>query len=66
MVIVIYSTYEFHIMDKHTLCINTDVNIEDILKQINNKKYKEYIKTNINNILYVTPNDFKLLPIKIN
>lgn len=69
------STYEFHIVDKHTLCINTagacfirpiiDVNIEDILSQIDNGEYKEYIKLNINNSLCITPNDLKLLPVKI-
>lgn len=69
------STYEFHIVDKHTLCINTagacfirpivDINLKDILKQIDNNEYKEYIKTNINNSLCITPNDLKLVPVKI-
>lgn len=69
------STYEFHIVDKYTLCINTagacfirpivDINIEDILSQIDNNEYKEYIKLNINNSLCITPNDLKLIPIKM-
>jgi methylase of polypeptide subunit release factors len=69
------STYEFHVVDKHTLCINTagacfirpiiDINIEDILSQIDNSEYKEYIKLNINNSLCITPNDLKLVPINI-
>lgn len=69
------STYEFHIVDKHTLCINTagacfirpvvDINIESLLLQIDNSEYKEYIKLNINNSLCITPNDLKLVPINI-
>jgi len=70
------STYEFNIVDENTLCINTagacfikpimDISIKEILKQINKEEIKEYLKNNINNSLCFTPNDLKLIPLKIN
>lgn len=71
------STYEFFMVDKNTLCINTagacfikinpkiNISLSDIMQQINNEEYKDYIKSNINNSLCLTTNDLKMLPIKI-
>ncbi len=64
-------------VDKNTLCINTagacfikinpkiNISLSDIMQQINNEEYKDYIKSNINNSLCLTTNDLKMLPIKI-
>ncbi len=71
------STYEFFIADKHTLCINTagacfvlpvleNISIENIKQQIENDDVKDYLKNNVNNSLCLTPNDLKLIPIKVN
>lgn len=69
------STYELFKIDKNTLCINTagacfikpiiDLSIDEIFNQINKEEIKDYIKNNINNSLCFTPNDLKLIPIKI-
>ena len=69
------STYEFTIVDKNTLCINTagacfikpliNIGVNNIEEQINKKEIKEYLKNNVNNSLCLTPNDLKLIPIKI-
>lgn len=71
------ATYEFFMVDKNTLCINTagacfikinpkiNIFLSDIMQQINNDEYKDYIKSNINNSLCLTTNDLKMLPIKI-
>ncbi len=71
------STYDFFLVDKNTLCINTagacfikinpiiNISISNIMEQINNNEYKNYIKNNINNSLCLTTNDLKMLPIKI-
>ncbi len=69
------STYELTKVDSNTLCINTagacfikpiiDVDIDDLYSKINKSSIKEYIKTNINNSLSFTPNDLKLIPVKI-
>ncbi len=71
------STYEFFIADKHTLCINTagacfvlpvleNISIENIKQQIESDDIKDYLKNNVNNSLCLTPNDLKLIPIKVN
>lgn len=69
------STYKLTKLDKNTLCINTagacfirpliDISIDDIYSQINKEEIKDYIKNNINNSLCFTPNDLKLIPIRI-
>jgi len=69
------STYELTKIDPHTLCINTagacfiqpiiDIDLNYLLSILDNQEIKTYIQDNINNSLSFTPNDLKLIPIRI-
>lgn len=69
------STFDFNIVDKNYLCINTsgacfvlpaiNISLEDLKDQITQDGIKNYLRENINNSLCLTPNDLKVIPIKI-
>lgn len=70
------SSYDMRIVKGNTLCINTagacfikpimeGITCENILAQLTTPEYKAHLKSNINNSLCLTPNDMKLLPVRI-